>query len=246
MDYSVYYFQSPTKMIKFWQKTLVILLFIFSFQVILFAQNGYQRSALWEKEIQAFAELDKKEFPKTGGVLFVGSSSIRGWRTVAQDFPEFYTINRGFGGSHLEDVNFYAPQIVFPYKPKLIVLYAGENDLVAGKSIETVFNDLKKFVASVRQNLPKSRLIVVSVKPSPSRWEFTPKFQELNRLMKVETEKDKHLLFVDVWTPMLDENSKPRKEIFLGDRLHMNPAGYKIWRETLYLPIKKGLKGKFK
>jgi hypothetical protein len=110
--------------------------------------------------------------------LLVGSSSIRGWRSAAMDFPNFRVVNRGFGGSHLEDVNFYAGQVVFPYKPKLIVLYAGENDVVAGKSVERVFDDFKKFAVSVRRKLPKTRLIFVSLKPSPARWEFTPKFKQ--------------------------------------------------------------------
>lgn len=153
---------------------------------------------LWEKEINAFLELDEKDLPKKNGVLFVGSSSIRGWRTLGDDFPHLRTINRGFGGSHLEDVNFYAEQIVLPYKPKLIVLYAGENDLASGKSIEQVFNDFKRFASLVHQKLSKTRLIFVSLKPSPSRWKLTPKFKELNALIKTETEKDKRLLFVNV------------------------------------------------
>jgi len=233
-------------MTKRLKKLVFSLLLLFSLQAIAFAQNDYSRANLWEKEMQAFSELDKKDFPKKGGVLFVGSSSIRGWRTIAADFPEFRTINRGFGGSHLEDVNFYAPQIVFPYKPKLIVLYAGENDLTAGKSIETVFNDFKKFVALVHQHLPKSRLIVVSAKPSPARREFASKFQELNRLMKNEVAEDKRSFFVDVWMPMLDTKGEPKQEIFQNDRLHLNAEGYKIWRETLYQPLKKGLKGSFR
>ena len=228
------------------KKVVFCLVLIFSLQPVVLSQSGYSRVKLWEKEIQAFSELDKKDFPKKGGVLFVGSSSIRAWRTVAADFPEFRTINRGFGGSHLEDVNFYAPQIVFPYKPKLIVLYAGENDLTAGKSIESVFDDFKKFVVLVRENLPKSRLIVVSTKPSPARQKFATQFLELNRLMKNEVTDDKRILFVDVWAKMLDVRGEPRQEIFQDDRLHMNAAGYKIWREALYQPIKRGLKGNFR
>ena len=94
-------------------------------QSVAYSQIDYQRANLWDKEIEAFKQADKTGFPKKGGVLFVGSSSIRMWKNVAADFPGFHTINRGFGGSHLEDVNYYAPQIVIPYKPKLIVLYAG-------------------------------------------------------------------------------------------------------------------------
>jgi lysophospholipase L1-like esterase len=232
-------------MTEFSKKTILLFILILSLQTFAFTQQSTSlRAQLWEKEINAFAELDKKSFPKKDGVLFVGSSSIRGWQTLAEDFPDFKSLNRGFGGSHLEDVIYYMPQIVLPYKPKLIVLYAGENDIAAGKSVERVFSDFQQFVSNVRKNLPKSRLIVVSVKPSPSRWNFTPQFKELNRLMKAE--KNKHLLFVDVWTPMLDQNGEPKKEIFLGDHLHMNAKGYEIWRATLYQPIKKGLKGNFR
>jgi lysophospholipase L1-like esterase len=233
-------------MVKILRNVTLFFVLLMCGQAFAFGQSDYRRAALWEKEIAAFADADKKEFPRKGEVLFVGSSSIRGWRTLKEDFPFVKAINRGFGGSHLEDLNFYAPQIVFPYRPKLIVLYAGENDLVAGKSIETVFGDFKRFVFQMRQNLPDARLIVVSLKPSPSRWEFTPKFKELNGLLKAETEKDKRLLFVDVWTPMLDETGQPKKNIFLNDRLHMNAEGYKIWRETLFPKIKSGLKGSFR
>lgn len=233
------------KAIKFLIKFYLLLVSLVSLQISVLSQDTYQRAHLWKKEIQSFADQDKKKFPKKNGALFVGSSSIRGWRTLADDFPGFYTTNRGFGGSHLEDVNFYFEQIVFPYKPKLVVLYAGENDLVAGKSIETVFNDFKKFVSVLKQRLPKTRLIFVSLKPSPARREFASKFQELNSLIKTETGKDKRLLFVDVWSPMLNHEGQPKKGIFLGDNLHMNSEGYKIWRETLFPLIKLGMKSSF-
>ena len=230
----------------FLKKTVLFFILLVTLQIFVLGQNEYSRAHLWEKEIAAFAAADKKEFPQKGKVLFVGSSSIRGWRTLKEDFPEINSINRGFGGSHLEDVNHYAPQIVLPYKPELIVLYAGENDIAAGKSVETVFNDFKNFVSLVRKKLPKTRLIAISAKPSPSRREFAQKYKELNSLIKAETEKDKRLLFVDVWSPMLNANEEPKKEIFLGDKLHMNAAGYKIWRETLLPHINKGLKGSFR
>lgn len=228
------------------RKNILLLALMFNLSIFVFAQNEYQRTDLWKAEINAFAELDKTTFPKKTEVLFVGSSSIRGWRTLEIDFPRIRTLNRGFGGSHIEDVNFYADQIVFPYKPKLIVFYAGENDLAAGKTIETVFADFKKFVSVVRGKLPKTRLIFISLKPSPSRWEFSEKFRALNALIKSETEKDDKSLYIDVWSPMLAQNGQPKPEIFLGDKLHMNPAGYQIWREALSVPVKKGLKGSFR
>lgn len=222
----------------------LICLFVLSFSLA--AQESYSRENLWEKEIAAFAAADKKEVPKTGAVLFVGSSSIRGWRTVKEDFPQFQVLNRGFGGSHLEDVNHYFAQIVLPYKPKLIVLYAGENDITAGKTVERVVADYKKFVALLRENLPKSRLIFISLKPSPARWEQREKFQRTNDLIKAEIEKDKRQMFVDVWLPMLNERGEPKAEIFQGDKLHLNAEGYKIWREVLVPHIKKGIKGNFR
>ncbi|MGI8883505.1 MAG: SGNH/GDSL hydrolase family protein [Pyrinomonadaceae bacterium] len=233
-------------MVKLLKKTLLLLIVLLNLQIFAFAQSNYERTNLWEKEIAAFAAADKKESPSKGKVLFVGSSSIRGWRTLREDFPGFYTLNRGFGGSHLEDVNFYAPQIVTPYKPQLIVLYAGENDIVAGKLVEGVYDDYKKFVSIVRKKLPKTRLIFVSLKPSPSRWEFAPKFKELNALIKTHTETDKHLLFVDVWSPMLDADGEPKKNIFQADNLHLNDEGYRIWRKTLLPFIKTGFKGNFR
>ena len=223
-----------------------VLLCLFAFTAR--AQNGnvqYERAKLWEKEIAAFAEADKKEFPKTVEVLFVGSSSIRGWRTLAEDFPDFRTLNRGFGGSRLEDVNFYVPQIVLPYKPELIVLYAGENDLVAGKAPQKVFDDYRQFVSLVHEKLPKTRIIFVSIKPGPARWKFRDKFAEANELIRIESQKDKRLAFVDVFKSMLEETGEPKKEIFLGDGIHLNREGYKIWREALAPHIRRGIKKNF-
>lgn len=210
------------------------------------AQESYSRVHLWEKEIAAFATADKKELPKTGGVLFVGSSSIRGWKTLQADFADFAVLNRGFGGSHLEDVNYYFSEVVLPYKPKLIVLYAGENDITAGKTVERVVADYKTFVAQVREKLPKARLIFISLKPSPARWELREKFQQANKLIKAEIEKDKRQMFVDVWQAMLDEQGEPKPEIFQADKLHLNAEGYKIWRASLTPHIKKGMKGNFR
>jgi lysophospholipase L1-like esterase len=210
------------------------------------AQESYQRAELWQKEIAAFAIADKKESPKTGGVLFVGSSSIRGWRTVQADFPDYQVLNRGFGGSHLEDVNYYFSEIVLPYKPKLIVLYAGENDITAGKTVDRVVADYKQFVALMKDKLPKTRLIFISLKPSPARWELREKFQQANVLIKAGTDKDKRQKFVDVWQQMLNEQAEPKLEIFQGDKLHLNAEGYKIWRDVLTPHIKKGIKGNFR
>ena len=124
-------------------------------------------SQRWESDIAAFEAADKKSPPPQGAVLFIGSSSIRIWKTLATDFPDQKTINRGFGGSELADSVYYADRIVIPYKPRLIVLFAGTNDINAGKRPETVFADFKAFVAKVRAGLPNTRIAYLSISPAP-------------------------------------------------------------------------------
>ena len=210
------------------------------------AQQNYTRSNLWDKEIEAFGELDRKTVPARTDVLFVGSSSIRNWKTVASDFAGVKALNRGFGGSHLEDVIFYTPRIVLPYKPKLVVLYAGENDLTAGKSVARVFDDFNAFVIIVHNQLPKTRIIFISLKPSPARWKLREQFQQLNDLVKEKIGRDKRMQYVDVWAAMLGPGGEPRKDIFQSDGLHMNAEGYEIWQRMLEPYVRGGLRGSFR
>jgi lysophospholipase L1-like esterase len=228
-------------------RNLVVLLVLFvALHAATRAQDKYERSALWEKEINAFKEADAKTPPKKKGVLLVGSSSMRAWRTAAEDLPGLDVLNRGFGGSHIEDINHYFSDVVLPYEPKLIVFYAGENDLTAGKTVDRVHEDFEKFIALVHRHLPKSRLIFVSLKPSPARWHLRESFQQLNQLVKADTAKDKRMLYVDIWAAMLDKRGEPKRELFLGDQLHMKLEGYVIWRAKLRPHIEAGLKGDFR
>lgn len=206
------------------------LLFVLSPSVL--AQT-YDRSELWQKEIDEFVDTDRRQTPPVNPALFVGSSSFRMWQSLREDFPQVSIVNRGFGGSHLEDVIHYADETILPYKPKTVVIYAGDNDITAGKSVERVFADYKTLCAIVHKSFPKTRILFISIKPSPSRREFWEKFQELNARIKTETLKDRRLGFVDVWKPMLTANGEPREELYLEDKLHMNPKGYAVWREVL-------------
>jgi lysophospholipase L1-like esterase len=215
------------------KKLLLGFLFtIFLFSAFTSAQS-YDRAKIWENEINAFAEIDRKQTPPENAVLFVGSSSIRMWKNLRESFPNLKVINRGFGGSRLEDVNHYFDKIVLPYKPKTIVLYAGENDVNDGIAPETLLESYKEFSKMVHAKLPKTKVFYVSLKPSPSRWTLADKFQKANELIKAETEKDKNAKFVDIWTPMLGANGEPVPDIFVGDNLHMNEKGYAIWTKIL-------------
>src|SRR5688500_13979359 len=164
----------------------------------------------FEKEIRAFDASDAKRPPTSGGVLFVGSSSIRLWTTLAKDFPELPVINRGFGGSQIADSIRYAPRIVLPYRPKTIVLYAGDNDIAEGKSPEQVLTDFKAFVETVRAELPTTRILFISIKPSTARWHLIDKIRDANRLVREFTAKGERLGFIDIFTPMLGDDGKPR------------------------------------
>lgn len=221
-------------MIKNYSKILLLLLLCAAFA----AAQTYDRAKIWDKEINAFAEIDQRQTPPENAVLFVGSSSIRGWRNVRQSFPKLKVINRGFGGSRLEDVNHYFDKIVAPYNPKTIVLYAGENDVNEGVAPETVAENYRKFAAMVRAKFPKTKIFYVSVKPSPSRWKIADKFNQTNDLIKTEIAKDKQAEFVDVWTAMLGTNGEPLPEIFQADNLHLNEKGYAIWQKILEKKLK--------
>ncbi len=195
--------------------------------------NKIERQRQFEPAINAFEEADKTNPPAKGAVLFIGSSSIRLWTSLGEDFPRARVINRGFGGSHIEDSVDFAERIVFPYRPRLIVLYAGDNDIEGGKSPAVVLEDFKKFVAIVHQKLPRTRIAFISIKPSPARWHLADKVREANRLIKDFTEHDRRLGYIGVFSPMLGKDGRPRPELFVEDSLHMNAAGYKLWRSTL-------------
>ena len=209
-----------------------ILLVVFIFCLSAAAQT-YDRAKLWDAEINAFAAIDRRQTPPENAVLFVGSSSIRVWESLRQSFPNLKVINRGFGGSHLADVNYYFDKIVAPYNPKIMVLYAGENDITAGVAPETVLENYRKFAALAHGKFPKAKIFYVSLKPSIARRTLADKFRQTNNLIKTEIAKDKMAEFVDVFTPMLGADGEPLPDIFQADNLHMNEKGYAIWTKVL-------------
>lgn len=187
----------------------------------------------WQAEIAALVAGDAAHPPPQHGVLFVGSSSIRLWTTLAADLPGVPTINRGFGGSLIADSTYYADRIAVPYHPKLIVMYAGDNDVDEGHTAGQVIDDFKAFVARVRRDLPHVAIAYLSIKPSVARAAKWPRMRAANEGISnwVRTKKD--VMFVDVAAKMLDADGKPRPELLREDGLHMRPAGYAIWIDAL-------------
>ena len=190
-------------------------------------------SGQWEAEIRAYEEADRRSPPPPGGVLFMGSSSIRMWETLAEDFPGVPALNRGFGGSQIVDSTYFADRIVTPYRPRMIVLYAGDTDLAAGKSPEQVFRDFRQFVETVRKQLPEARIAFLSIKPSPSRRHLIPEVRAANEAIRRFTESDPRLDYIDVFTPMLGEDGEPRAGLYAADKLHLSPAGYAVWKAAV-------------
>ena len=184
----------------------------------------------YEPQIRAFETADRASMPAPGGIVFVGSSSIRLWTSLAADFPGLPVLNRGFGGSTFPEANHYVSRAVLRYRPRTVVLYEGDNDITLGRSPQQVLADYREFVRLVRDSLPRARIVFIGIKPSPSRWKLVDLQREANRLVRDVVARDTLLAYVDVFEPMLGANGRPQPALFVGDSLHMTPAGYAIWR----------------
>lgn len=195
--------------------------------------NSIVYSQPFIEEIEAFKRQDSISAPPKNAVLFVGSSSFRMWDNLQQDFPKYKIINRGFGGSTFNDLIRYTDVIVLPYKPKQIVIYCGDNDIAAGVSPEETGERFDTFVKIVRSYLPGSKIIFVSIKPSPKRLQFEKQIMAANAIIKSKIERMKKAHYVDIHTPMLSPEGTPRQELFTSDDLHINEAGYALWQQVL-------------
>lgn len=187
----------------------------------------------WEEAIQAFEQMDETDPPPEGAILFAGSSSIRLWTTLTEDFPDARIINRGFGGSQMSDLIHFADRIVTPYTPRLILVYEGDNDVAAGKTAEQVFTDYREFVSLVHDALPDTRIAFIAIKPSLARRALMDEMRKANGLIEEYAGARDHLDYIDIFTPMLGEDGEPLPDVFVEDGLHMNAAGYAIWAEAV-------------
>lgn len=188
----------------------------------------------FEKEILTFEAQDRQTPPPTDVILFTGSSSIRFWTDLPRYFPDKVVLNRGFGGSQLSDVRYLADRVIMRYRPKQVVLYAGENDIATGK--QTAPQTYARFVdlfRYVRKKLPQATFTFIAIKPSPSRRQFWPAMNDANRLIRRFLAKKPNAQFVDVRPAMLGSNGQPIGALFKSDSLHMNEKGYQRWAPVL-------------
>ena len=187
----------------------------------------------WEKAVAAFEEADKKSPPAMGSVLFVGSSTIVRWKTLAADFPELQVLNRGFGGNQIKDSTHFADRMIFPYRPSMIVLRAGGNDINAGWPAEEVFNDFKTFVAKVRSRLPDVPIVYIGLSPTIKREVQIEEGNKLNDLIAAYCKESAGLHYIDTRKSSLGPDGRPDKSLFVSDMLHFNEKGYKVLTELV-------------
>ncbi|MBF68109.1 MAG: hypothetical protein CMQ29_10475 [Gammaproteobacteria bacterium] len=194
------------------------------------AAAEYPDPERYRKVIDAFAAEPQ---PEAGGIVATGSSSMRGWhRRIDADLAPLKIIKRGFGGSNMYDVRYFLSELVLRHKPRAVLLYEGDNDAALGASPEQVMEHFEEIVEGIHTHLPDTRVYVLAVKPSLSRWRIWPAMSRTNDMLKTRCEEDVRLRFVDVATPMLGADGKPPEELFIGDMLHMTEAGYDVWRDA--------------
>ncbi|RYZ95938.1 MAG: hypothetical protein EOP47_24835 [Sphingobacteriaceae bacterium] len=208
---------------------LLFILAIFTLQAR--AQTGFP----FDNEVRHFKKQDSLNAPKPGGILFIGSSSIKLWDDLEKRFAGKPIIKRGLGGSQLCGwVNYYLPYVVFPYKPKKIFFYAGENDIAAGRKAEDVLADFKKLHTMLRDSLPKAKIYYMAIKPSNARKNNLNEFVRANDLVKAYIRNQPKTKYVDVSTVILSkETMLPDGSLFKPDQLHLNSKGYDRWEAVL-------------
>jgi lysophospholipase L1-like esterase len=190
----------------------------------------------FQAEIDVFIKKDSIAMPAANSILFVGSSSFNYWKDISNYFPGYPIINRGFGGSSLTDIIHFNQETILKYKPKQIYIYCGENDIAASDTITPaiVFERFKTLYTIIRTHLGnKVPIMYVSIKPSVARWSMEEKFVASNSLIRNFINKQKQTQFLDVHSAMLDTNGMVFKDIFIGDKLHMNAKGYAIWQKII-------------
>jgi hypothetical protein len=209
---------------------------ILFFLLLAFARQSFaQQDFPFANEIRVFKHQDSLSFPKPDGILFIGSSSIRKWTDLEQRFRGEPIIRRGVGGCELwQIVDYYTPYILFPYHPRKIFIYAGENDIAAGKSATFIADEFTKLYLMIREKLPMAEIYFMSIKPSPSRVRYFTEVYKANALVKAYLSDKPKSHYIDL-VDAIDKpgTTAPDSSLFQGDYLHLNSKGYDKWQKVL-------------
>lgn len=193
--------------------------------------NG-QDPTRFQKQVDKLFNKEYNFSPDKKLVVFTGSSSIVMWNDVHERFPDYNIINNGFGGSHFSDLLFYYNELVTKQTPDFLFIYEGDNDVASEKKTRLIYKDAKTLVKQLNRDLPATKVVFISPKPSVARWHLSKQYHKINKKIKKLCMKNEYG-FADVWTAMLDENSMVYTDIFLDDNLHMNKKGYDIWEDVI-------------
>lgn len=215
-------------MFKMMKKSIVCLAFL-----LVALLNVKAQEAPFYKEVQYFKKLDSLQAPPKKAVLFIGSSTFTNWKDVQTYFPNHTIINRGFGGSSLPNVMYYANDVIFPYQPKQIVIYCGENDFTGGATAQVVVDRVKQLFDLIRNKYPKVPIAYISIKPSPSRTKYLPQMKEANQMIAEMIKHMKRTQYINTFDAMFNADGTIMQDIFLKDDLHMNAKGYAIWAKIM-------------
>jgi lysophospholipase L1-like esterase len=213
---------------KKYLKTLTIQIFL-----LVFSLGSIAQTVPFENEVKMLVEKYENTPWEKGGVVFTGSSSIRFWKTLEKDFPKANIINTGFGGSQAHDLIRHLDALVISFEPKKIFIYVGENDVNAEKSVRQIINEYGVIMERISNSIPEVTFYFIGVKPSPSRWDKKGQMEALNAEIQKIAESKENVVYIDVWTKMLDKEGNPNENLFIADRLHMNGKGYKIWKKAV-------------
>jgi lysophospholipase L1-like esterase len=191
-------------------------------------QPAAHNFARWEKQIAEIEQRHRDNPPARGGIVFVGSSTIKRWKSLADDFAGHNVINCGFGGSQIVDATHFADRIIIPYEPSMVFLRSGGNDIHAGKSAQQVFADYQAFARKIHAALPNTVIVFIGLSPAPVRWDEREANKQLNTLVQQFTLQTPNLAYVDGYDMTIAPDGTARNELFVADQLHFNADGYKL------------------
>lgn len=192
-----------------------------------------QDATVWESQVQEYEQKDRTDPPEKGQTIAVGSSSIRLWSSIEADLAPATVAGRGIGGAITTDVLFYLDRLVLVHEPSRVILYVGENDLSGDRTPQQVLDTVRQIVGGIHRRLPSAKVYLLSIKPSPLRWERWPAMRSANQLLAAYARTDARISYVDVSTPLLGANGQPVREYYVDDQLHLSRAGYVVWRDAI-------------
>ena len=198
-----------------------------------FAFAQYPDPERYREAIDNYLAAEADAPPPKGAIVGTGSSSMLFWRGIEEDLAPLTIIPRGFGGSTMRDLRHFLEELVFRHAPRAVLIYEGDNDVAVGATPAQILEHFDAIVAEIRERLPKTRIYILAVKPSMARWHLWDAMRTTNERFAARAEADPLLTYIDIATPMLNAAGEPRPDIFAGDKLHMNAAGYDIWRDVV-------------